>query len=82
MINFRQITALTARSESSACWENDNSPLVFADKLQDGKLHFWELVEATPLPGGQSHSSAVLCVAFFEETLARIPAEILERSTQ
>lgn len=42
---------------------------------EDGKLHFWELVEATPLPGGQSHSSAVLCVAFFEETLVSASAD-------
>ena len=37
---------------------------------QDGRLHFWELVEATPLSGAQQgHAAAVLCVAFFEETL-------------
>eukprot|EP00438_Fugacium_kawagutii_P027172 Skav214901 [mRNA] locus=scaffold1561:144656:147560:- [translate_table: standard] len=40
------------------------------DSKADGKLHFWELVEATPLVGAQQgHSAAVLCLAFFEETL-------------
>lgn len=39
-------------------------------RRKDGKLHFWELVEATPLAGAQQgHSAAVLCLAFFEETL-------------
>ena len=41
--------------------------------IEDGCLHFWELVEATPLSGGQGgqqgHAAAVLCVAFYEETL-------------
>ncbi|CAK9082752.1 unnamed protein product [Durusdinium trenchii] len=46
---------------------------------EDGCLHFWELVEATPLSGGQGgqqgHAAAVLCVAFYEETLVSASAD-------
>jgi len=53
----------------------DPSDSFVASGSEDGMLHFWELVEATPLRRSKAHEAAVLCLAFHEETLATAAAD-------
>lgn len=54
----------------------DTSDSFVVSGSEDGRLCFWELVEGTPLGGlRKDHASAVLCCAFFEETLVTASAD-------
>ncbi|CAE7820338.1 wdr83 [Symbiodinium microadriaticum] len=53
----------------------DPSDSFVASGSEDGTLHFWELVEATPLRRTKSHEAALLCLAFHEDTLVTAAAD-------